>query len=152
MKPRKNKVRPDHAGMTFENLVETIRLADRDTAAQAGRAVNIALTLRNWFIGGYISMYELHGADRAKYGDRLFDVLAVRLTSLGVRTCGRRQLYQYLRFHQVYPRIVRSLTAQLGALVTSDQGGTGVAEWETGDQWDLCDNAGRMRTARPAPA
>jgi len=31
--------------------------------------------------------------------------------------CGKRQLYQYLRFYQVYPQIVRSLPAQLRHLI-----------------------------------
>ncbi|HDL86719.1 MAG TPA: cytoplasmic protein, partial [Candidatus Acetothermia bacterium] len=40
-------------------------------AAQAGRAVNISLTMRNWLIGAYIAEYELRGLDRASYGDGL---------------------------------------------------------------------------------
>jgi hypothetical protein len=34
-------------------------------SAQAGRAVNISLTMRNWMIGLYIAEYKLRGADRA---------------------------------------------------------------------------------------
>jgi hypothetical protein len=52
------------AALTFENLVLSIHGVDRDLAAQAGRAINLSLTLRNWLIGCYISEYELRGADR----------------------------------------------------------------------------------------
>jgi predicted nuclease of restriction endonuclease-like (RecB) superfamily len=99
--------------MTFDDLVETIRLVDKDTAAQVGRAVNIGLTLRNWFIGCYVALYELKGADRGKYGDRLMPKLAERLGSLGVCNCNRRQLYDYLQFHRAYPQIVPTPAAQL---------------------------------------
>jgi len=42
---------------------------------QAVKAVNISLTLRNWFIGMYISEFELHGFDMAGYGENLFKEL-----------------------------------------------------------------------------
>lgn len=35
----------------FENLVGLIWQAHDQLAAQAGRAVNVSLTLRNWLIG-----------------------------------------------------------------------------------------------------
>ena len=37
--------------MTFGNLVSTIKDVHQQLAAQAGKAVNISLTLRNWLIG-----------------------------------------------------------------------------------------------------
>jgi hypothetical protein len=49
----------------FEKLVDTIRLVHDALAAQANRAVNISLTLRNWLIGCYIAEYEQNGEDRA---------------------------------------------------------------------------------------
>ena len=68
--------------------------------------------------------FELNGADRAAYGDKLLDRLADRLTELGVRTCDKRRLYQYLRFYNTYPGIVRSLTAQSQTLLLSDSART----------------------------
>ena len=53
------------AGLTFESLVLSISDVDHDLGIQAGRAVNISLTLRNWLIGLYIAEYEMRGADRA---------------------------------------------------------------------------------------
>ncbi|MBP5997987.1 MAG: DUF1016 family protein [Azonexus sp.] len=80
-------------------------------AEQASRAVNVSLTLRNWFIGYYIAEFELQGADRANYGDRLLVELARALSSQAVSNCGRRQLYAYLAFYRAYPQIVRTASA-----------------------------------------
>lgn len=101
----------------LECLARSIQTAHQELAQQASRAVNVSLTVRNWVIGHYIAEYELNGADRATYGDRLLERLAVRLRELGVGTCEKRQLYQYLRFYHTYPEIVRSLTAQFKKLL-----------------------------------
>jgi len=103
--------------LTFTRLIDAIKAVDLELARQASSAVNISLTLRNWLIGLYISEFELRGLDKAGYGDRLLANLAAELEKINVRACGKRQLYQYLRFYQAYPAIVRSLTAQLQHLV-----------------------------------
>ena len=97
----------------LSHLVSTIKTVHETLTTQASRAINTSLTLRNWLIGAYIAEYELHGADRATYGDKLFDVLAERLGRLEVSNCNRRQLYRYLRFYRVYPKIVGTLTPEL---------------------------------------
>ena len=97
----------------FEKLVGVIRQVHEELAAQAGRSVNISLTLRNWLVGCYIAEYELRGSDRANYGDSLLTQLAKRLTELKVSNSNRRQLYRYLRFYRLYPEIVGTLSAQL---------------------------------------
>lgn len=70
--------------MTFGNLVSTINAVHQQLAAQAGKAVNISLTLRNWLIGMQIYEYELRRHDRADYGERLFGELAQHLHTLSV--------------------------------------------------------------------
>jgi predicted nuclease of restriction endonuclease-like (RecB) superfamily len=92
--------------------VESIALADQALSRSASAFVSISLTLRNWLIGLYISEYELRGADRAKYGERLLPLLSQRLQARKVSNAGRRQLYQYLAFYRTYPEIVRSPSAQ----------------------------------------
>ncbi|MBU4478755.1 MAG: DUF1016 family protein [Candidatus Omnitrophica bacterium] len=79
---------------------------------QAAKAVNTSLTLRNWFIGRYISEFELHGEDRAGYGDSLFSELAGRLAQYSISGCGSRQLYNYRTFYRVYPQISRTVSAK----------------------------------------
>ena len=62
---------PELFSLSFEQLVAAIGQVHAELAAQASRAVNTSLTLRNWLIGCYISEYELRGADRARYGDKI---------------------------------------------------------------------------------
>ena len=49
----------------FSALVGSIKKVHERCAAQAGRAVNLAVTMRNWATGLYIREYEQHGRDRA---------------------------------------------------------------------------------------
>jgi len=97
---------------TFTAVIASIARAHHELATQASKAVNISLTLRNWLIGYYLAEYELHGTDRANYGENLFANVADALSQTGVASCGKRQLYAYLGFYQAYPQIVRSLPAQ----------------------------------------
>ena len=96
----------------FEKLVEVIRQVHEELAAQAGRAVNLSLTMRNWLIGAYIAEYELSGADRASYGEKLLSELSQELRKHEISNSGRRQLYNYLGFYRTYPQIVRTVPAQ----------------------------------------
>lgn len=105
--------------LTFKNLVASIRQVHEQLATQAGKAVNISLTLRNWVIGRYIAEYQLHGADRAKYGDSLLAELSKKLCIHQVSNAGRRQLYNYLSFYRVYPQIVRTASAQSQRLLSA---------------------------------
>jgi predicted nuclease of restriction endonuclease-like (RecB) superfamily len=98
----------------FGKLVGIIRQVHEELAAQAGRAVNLSLTMRNWLIGGYIAEYELSGADRASYGDNLLSELSRELRRYEISNSGRRQLYNYLAFYRTYPQIVRTVSTQLG--------------------------------------
>ncbi len=93
----------DRHEWNFEKLVGMIRHVHEELAAQAGKAVNISLTLRNWLFGCYIAEYELNGLDRANYGDHVLTELAKHLTELKISNCNRRQLYRYLRFYRLYP-------------------------------------------------
>ena len=101
----------------FAGLVKSIQEADVQLAAHAIRAVNIGLTLRNWVIGFYIAEFELRGADRSTYGDRLLTELSRALGARQISNTGRRQLYQYLSFYRAYPQIVRTLSAQFRRLL-----------------------------------
>jgi len=97
---------------TFQELVRAIKSVHDDLATQAGRAVNIGLTLRNWVIGCHIAEYELHGADRARYGEKLLTSLAGELGRVNVSNCNQRQLYRYVRFYRLYPAILGTLPPQ----------------------------------------
>ena len=103
---------------TFDQLIGTIETAHRELSRQAKRAVNTALTLRNWLIGYHIAEYELHGADRADYGEELLRELSNALAELGLTNVGRRQLYAYLAFYRAYPEIVPSAGALFDKPIT----------------------------------
>lgn len=103
--------------VSFHALVDVITQAHSALATQAAKAVNISLTLRNWFIGCYIAEYQLKSADRAAYGERLLSELAATLQAQGISNVGRRQLYGYLNFYRCYPQIVRTASAQSAQLL-----------------------------------
>ena len=93
----------------FLQLVESIQSTHRELLAQAGKAVNISLTLRNWLIGYYIAEYEQQGKDRAEYGEALLAKLSEELARLDIPRSDERELRRYRRFYQVYPQIRESL-------------------------------------------
>jgi len=97
----------------FEKLVGTIRQVHEEMVAQAGRAVNISLTLRNWLIGFYIAEYEQNGADRAEYGTRLLENLSAQLTDGGMDGVASRSLRQYRQFYSIYPDIWQTPSAKI---------------------------------------
>ena len=101
----------------FSSLVAAIRQVDEHLAIQAGKAVNICLTLRNWAIGFYILEYEQRGADRANYGGQLLERLAERLRNQGMARVEARELRRYRQFYSTYPRIRESLTPELRNLL-----------------------------------
>jgi predicted nuclease of restriction endonuclease-like (RecB) superfamily len=100
--------------LDFTALVDSIRQVHAHCTAQANRAVNVSLTLRNWVIGGYLHHYELNGQDRAKYGDAMIDRLAAELAKRDVTACDRQRLYSYLAFFRTYPQIAGAIPS--GAL------------------------------------
>lgn len=103
--------------LDFNALISAILQVNDRLKAQAGKAVNMSLTLRNWIIGAYISEYKLKGADRADYGDNLLIEISKSLKKQKVSNTGRRQLYNYLTFYRTYPQIVRTASAQSNQLI-----------------------------------
>ncbi|MEX1117382.1 MAG: DUF1016 N-terminal domain-containing protein, partial [Terrimicrobiaceae bacterium] len=98
------------ADLDFPGLVDAIRHVHEQSVAGVSRAVNTGLTLRNWVIGHYIHHYELHGTDRAKYGEALLENLAEKLRGTGMERMDERELRRYRLFYMTYPGIRESLT------------------------------------------
>ena len=84
----------------FADLVTAIRQAHEYMAAQAGRAVNVSLTLRNWVIGCYIREYEHIGADGPITGSKFSRPvqLTAQINNAILDNCIR----QYLRFYRQF--------------------------------------------------
>jgi hypothetical protein len=110
-------VTPSGGTMDFAGLIEAIKGVHESCSAQAIRAVHVSLTLRNWAIGAYIHHYELHGQDRANYGEGLFAMLADRLQALNIPNCGKSRLYRYLDLFKLYPHIVATLSPLSGEVL-----------------------------------
>ena len=103
--------------MDLAALVSDIRQVHANLAAQASRAVNISLTLRNWAIGCVIREYEQRGTDRATYGEMLLDILAERLRAGNMQRVSVRELRRYRLFYTVYPEIWQSATPEFRNLL-----------------------------------
>ena len=58
-------------GLNFNLLISLIEQTHKQFQQQAIKAVNIALTIRNWLVGYYIVEFEQKGEDRAEYGSKL---------------------------------------------------------------------------------
>ena len=80
----------------------------------AARAINVALTLRNWKLGERIAQVELDGADRAMYGKHVVASLAELLTVKYGKGFDRISLHNYVRFYNMFPRIVDVVSPQSG--------------------------------------
>ncbi len=106
------KLKTASAAPNFAALVEAVREVRERCAAQAARAVNVSLTLRNWAIGCYIVEYEQNGADRAQYGTRLLESLSDALTTRGVEDMAARSLRLYRQFFLTYENIWQALPAK----------------------------------------
>ena len=97
-------------GTTFENLAERVKNVHNATSSVAKGAVNQLLTIRNWAIGCYIVEYEQEGCDRAKYGARLLQNLADKLSIKGL---DRSTLNICRLFYIRYPQICATVSHKL---------------------------------------
>ena len=102
----------------MKSLVDKIHSIHQELKSTALRQVNILLTMRNWLIGYHIANYELQGADRAQYGDRVIENIALELQRKKVPRSTKRELHRFCQFYRLYPLIGRSLNAQ-SSLVSS---------------------------------
>ena len=102
--------------LTFNELVASIQEVHEQLAAQASKAVNVSLTLRNWAIGCYLREYEQKGADRATYGKLIVERLADELQSSLDRCYTGRYLRLCRQLYEIYPQIRKSLISKFGRL------------------------------------
>lgn len=86
----------------FDILVGRIESANQVLQNNARVVINRHVTAKAWLTGYYIVEYEQHGADRAKYGERLIPELS---KSLGKNKYSVSTLKLYRQFYQVYPML-----------------------------------------------
>ncbi|MGN7820396.1 PDDEXK nuclease domain-containing protein [Chitinophaga sp. 22536] len=108
--------------MKFKQLLTSIQTTHSHFQETAAKAVNRALTIRNWIIGHYIFEYEQKGEDRAKYGERLLAEIAQKLPDLklsmtNLKLCRQFYLY-YPQIWEVAKDELRKNTMRIGQSVT----------------------------------
>jgi predicted nuclease of restriction endonuclease-like (RecB) superfamily len=113
---------------SFESLVGAIADVHQRLQSEAIKAVNTALTLRNWLIGLYIHEYELGGQDRAAYGEMLIERLSNRLRERGVPRIDGRELRRYRLFYRTYPQIRESLPPEFAHALPDPQANVDLQE------------------------
>ena len=115
----------------FKTLARLIREAHQELTSQAGRAVNMSLTLRNWLIGCYIQEYEQNGSDRAQYGQKLLECLAEQLKPYKISRTEARELRRYRQFYQIYPQIRETVSPKLQAGMPISFGSANIQKQKT---------------------
>ena len=97
----------------FDILVGRIESANQFLQNNARVVINRHVTAKAWLTGYYIVEYEQHGADRAKYGERLLQNLAERLKD--TKSYSYRNLRLYRQFYLTY----KSLNSQVSNFLLS---------------------------------
>lgn len=112
---RKQPEPPAIRPLTTTALLGDIRRLIVDTRSRVATAVNAGLTLLYWQIGQRIRKDILH-EKRAGYGEEIVVALARQLEAEFGRGFSRRNLFNMVRFAEVFPdrTIVHALSAQLG--------------------------------------
>ncbi|NUQ82289.1 MAG: DUF1016 family protein [Bacteroidetes bacterium] len=100
----------------FDSLVSSIVNIHQQTQQYAAKAVNVALTLRNWLIGYRIVEFEQQGNNRAAYGEKLLPILAEKLSAAGLKRVDARELRRFRLLYEVYPQIRETVTPELLAI------------------------------------
>ena len=96
--------------MTLSILISNIETAHNTFQAKALQSVSVNLTLRNFVIGYYIVEYEQNGSDRATYGQKVIDNLAMKLAH--IKGISPTNLRLFRSFYITYPQISQTLTDQ----------------------------------------
>jgi len=101
-----NIVLPEESKVTYGHLLDDTCLIISEARQVAFRAINNALTIRNWHIGERIAREELEGAERAEYGRGLVVQLANDLTARYGKGFDVVSLHNYIRFYRFFPSIL----------------------------------------------
>lgn len=88
---------------------------------RAFRAVNIALTVRNWQLGERIAREHLNEDGRAKYGKHIMETLANMLTKKYGKGFDKSSLHKYIKFYSMFPEIVDAVSPQSQETDTASQ-------------------------------
>jgi predicted nuclease of restriction endonuclease-like (RecB) superfamily len=113
-KPKPRTLAPKSAALA-KPLLKDVRELILVAREAVSRTVNTGLTLLYWEIGARIRV-DLLKEKRAEYGEKIVQSLSAQLEREFGRGFSRRNLFNMVRFAEVFPdrKIVQSLIAQLG--------------------------------------
>jgi predicted nuclease of restriction endonuclease-like (RecB) superfamily len=117
--------------LNFESLVSVIEQTHIHLQHQAVKAVNVSLTVRNWLVGYYIVEFEQKGEDRAKYGQKLFKVLAEKISVKGL---GETNLKLSRQFYSTYPELGNIILEEIAIFLPNQ-----IGQLST-DEFNIIDN------------
>ncbi len=95
--------------MNFKTLISSIATTHSAMYDSAIKAVNTNLTIRNWLFGYYIATYEQKGEDRARYGERLLENIAQKISIKGLTA---PELSRCRQFYNCYPWILGTVSQE----------------------------------------
>jgi hypothetical protein len=111
---RRKQPEPSAVRLSAPTPLDDIRLLIVDTRARVAATVNSGLTLLCWKIGHRIRK-DILQEKRAEYGEEIVAALARQLEAEFGRGFSRSNLFNMVRFAEVFPdlEIVQALTGQL---------------------------------------
>ncbi len=95
---------------SLSTLAQHIGSLHNTMQSQAIKSVSNSLVIRNWIIGHYIVEYEQKGKDRASYGDKVIESLALKLSH--IKGMSRSNLHSFKLFYLLYPQISQTVSAK----------------------------------------
>ncbi|MGI6393958.1 MAG: DUF1016 N-terminal domain-containing protein [bacterium] len=84
-------------------FVDEIKRILSEARAQVYSAVNVAMVQAYWLIGKRIVEEEQNGAEKAKYGEKLLQTLAIELSSEFGKGFDERELRRIRQFYLTFP-------------------------------------------------
>ena len=98
--------------MNFKILAQQIESIHEALQTNAVNAVNRHITFRNWVIGLYIVKYQQKGEDRAKYGNKLLEKLAIKFSKTSLKGLTAPELSRCRQFYITYPSILGTVSQE----------------------------------------
>lgn len=118
----------------FDALVTSLATLQQQARQAAARSVDEILTVRSWLIGAWLIAYEQHGADRARYGERLIDSLAEEFRSRHVTGLSASNLRNCRQVALAWPRLVIHQTLSVESVPSLPAPAGDVLAWRD-DGW-----------------
>ena len=101
-----------------ENVLNDVCTIIDSAKEYAYQSVNVALVERNWLIGYRIAEEELKGKNRADYGVEIIKKLSKELTKQYGKGFENRNLYYFLKFYKMFPKILHSVSSKCGRMLS----------------------------------